>query len=509
MKSRVLPDTDISFGEIVNRLLLSMGSRLDSSTGSISRTLAEAYAREMATFYMMLELAHASGYLDTAERGALDNVVALLDVKRARAGRLIGHVEFSRTTPAPNDIGIPAGFRVTSVPNDTAPLLTFETTQDAVLSRGQQRVAVAVQELDYDPATAKGTPVVNPSTLTVMPRGVFGIDSVINPAPLRRNSEDETDASLRARARAALRESEHGTLDAIAAAVRKAGVEHVTVVEPADGPPGVLEVVVADVGFADKPDALKQVEEAIRTSKAAGIRVRVKYARTIYLEPTIEVEPEPNLDEAGFDRLRRELWDRLVGFTASLAVGEVLSRRKLEAVLFGNPGVRNIAGIKLDLFVSDPATKTLKKEDARLRERGISGDWEFGDLEKVAIDLEIKPPIITRLRPPTYLFTLGIVTKKSERRSPDEIRNAVRRALDTYASQIALHRKTSGSANASADKPSLAAILINRADVAGLSSVVITDETGLARELKDAGGAEIKENARFLLGPVELVEEGP
>src|SRR4029078_12743682 len=109
----IIPEVETSFSKIVERLLESMGTRLDSNTGSIARTLAEAYAREMATFYAMLELSHESGYLDTAKGGALDNVVALLGITRARAGRLTGSVEFSRTSPAPDDIGIPSGTRVT------------------------------------------------------------------------------------------------------------------------------------------------------------------------------------------------------------------------------------------------------------------------------------------------------------------------------------------------------------------------------------------------------------
>src|SRR6185436_6807225 len=110
-----------SYSAVVDRLLESMGPTMDTTPGSVVRTLVEAYAREMAVFYGMLALAHRSGYIDTAEGAALDSVVAVLGIKRARGGRLTGQVEFSRAVPAAADIGIPAGRTVTGTTADGKP----------------------------------------------------------------------------------------------------------------------------------------------------------------------------------------------------------------------------------------------------------------------------------------------------------------------------------------------------------------------------------------------------
>jgi uncharacterized phage protein gp47/JayE len=496
MTSRIVPDVDTSFSKIVKRLLDSMGTHVDGNAGSIARTLAEAYAREMATFYAMLELSHDAGYLDTAKGGALDNVVALLGIERARAGRLTGYVELSRTAPAPDDIGVHAGFRVTGS-DDARATPIFATTTDAVIRRGETRVVVAVQEVDYDPAAATKTPVVNPGALTLMIRPVLGVEAVTNPAPLRRGSADESDDDLRARARVALRESEQGTLEAIAVAVRKAGVRQVTVREPEGGPPGVVEVVVGDRDFA--PESAPGVERAIRESKAAGIRVELLYASTVYFQPRFEVEPaDPNLDDAGFDRLQRALADELVSFGARLPVGETIRRRRLEAALFGNAGVRNLGDIRMRTFVDRSGKGDLVVE-VQDRERGAARDWTLRPLETAVFDLRRKPPEITRMRPPTYRFALVIVVAREDRRPKDDVCKAVRQGLDAYAGWLGKGQRTT------VLRKELASKLEESAGFAELRSVIVTDAGGLSTELLDGSAYPLAANARLELGSVEVV----
>jgi uncharacterized phage protein gp47/JayE len=499
---------DTSFSAIVERLLTSMGPRLDANAGSVARTLAEAYAREMATFYAMLERAHASGYLETAEGAALDNVVALLGVSRARAGRLTGQVEFRRSSPASEDIGIPAGRQVTGSLSANTPLPLFETTEDAVLHRGETRVLVAVQEVRDDSAAAQSAPsVIDPGRLTIMPRRVLGIEEVTNPAPLRRTSEDETDESLRARARGALREAGRGTLESIAAAVRQQGVQSVTVRERVDGPPGVIEVLIGDPGFERDLEAQGRVTHAIRSSKAAGIRADIQFARTVYFQPSFEVEPtELELDEVGFDRLRRELQDALARFAAGLPAGETVSRRKLEAALFGHPGVRRIGELTMATFAWGTEATTGQPalvREQRVRELGPTRDWTLDSAETAAIDLGMRPPLITRLRPLTYRLELVVSVGRTDRRTPEAVRRSVRDALEVYAALLSEDEEL----GIAWDRLELA--LKEHAGVVSLLALVVTDDQGLASQQVKGGPAfKTQKNARLSAGEVELVGVG-
>ena len=50
----------------------------DRNVGSVTRTLAESFAREFAVLYQQLLLVYKSGFIDTAQKDALDQVVAIL-----------------------------------------------------------------------------------------------------------------------------------------------------------------------------------------------------------------------------------------------------------------------------------------------------------------------------------------------------------------------------------------------------------------------------------------------
>jgi hypothetical protein len=504
-----LTSLDTSFSAIVDRLLGNLGPGIDKNAGSMARTLAESYGREMATFYAMLELAHRSGYLDTAEGAALDNVVAVLGISRARAGRLTGDVEFSRSSPAPDDIGIPAGRQVTGVLAENEPLPLFETMEDAVLRRGELRVVIPVQEVQDDSDASKNAPpTIDPGKVNVMPRPVLGIEAVVNRAPVRRTGQDETDVSLRARARTALRDGEKGTLESIAAAVRQQGIQQVTVREPPDAPPGVIEVLVGDPDFEQQSDGVRRVERAIRDSKAAGIRVRLSYARTLYLQPDFDVEPvDPDLDEAGFDRLRRELQQALASFIEGVPAGELLSRRKLEAILFSNPAVRHVSDITVRTYVWDSQKKTLV--DGPRRELGL--DWKFKPDEKPTIDLSKKPPDISRARPLVYRLELVVSLPSTDRRTPEQVRQSLRGAVEQYSARITTDAQATKKAQADIVWDALRTTLRKESGVEELLSAMITTDSGLSLSLEKTGAAStrsVKLGVELALGNVELVGLG-
>lgn len=374
--SAIYPDdtTDTSFAGVATRLL-GFAGRSNDTVGGVARTLLEAFAREMAIFYATLDAAHRSGFLDTAEGPALDHVVAILGIRRARAGRLTGKVEFSRAIAAQHDIVIPAGRRVTGVLADK-PLPLFETVEEVVLARGQTRVVAEVQEVQEADSPA-APPLLNPGVLTIMPRPVLGVESVRNIEPLSRRQSDESDTQLRARAGTVLRESQHGTVEAIAAAVREQGVANVEVRELGELPPGVLRVIISDPGFEADTDAQKRVTAALLVAKPAGIRVQVDFQRTLKLALQAELElADLRLDERGRARVAAELADAVVQAAAGLPPAAAVRKQKLTAPLIAHPA---IAGLQ-------SATLSLRGIDLATRPALPGGDLYIGPLEAIALE---------------------------------------------------------------------------------------------------------------------------
>ena len=476
-------EKDNRFSDVVGRLLddlrKQMPVQVDTEPGGVARTLVEAFAREMALFYAMLERAYTSGFLDSAEGLALDNVVAVLGIERARAGRLVGHVEFRRVSPAPDDIGIPAGRTVTGPqPEGKMPLAIFETMETAVLVRGETSVLVAVQEVMVaGKKEDERYSVVNPGMITVMPRPVLGIDYVNNPAPLRRYGEDESDESLRARARTALRDGEKGTLGAIAAAVKEQGVEKVTVRERSDGPPGVVDVLIGDAGFETSGVKVERVRKAIAASKAAGIRVNLQFAKTLYLEPRMSIEPtQTDLDTDGFARLRDELTAALKTFVGDSPVGATMSWRKLEAILYGHAGVHRVGTFELALFELDAESGAFAPMPSRTIMPG--SDLRLEALERLVID-DRKLPVITQIRPTVYALHLVVALNADDIRSHDEVRNALRAAVENYGARVAQEVEQEIIWN------ELETSLVTYARIRALQAATIINQIGLSTDLEE------------------------
>lgn len=505
--SSVLDPLDTSFRGVTDRVLEALGAGADANPGSVIRTIVEAFAREMATFYAMLDRAHRAGYVDTATGAALDSVVALLGIERARAGRLRGTIELSRTSPSPHDINISAGFRVTGELADGSMLPLFETVEDVVLSAGTTRVLVEIQELEGSSrGDTSAIPSIGPHLLTMTPRPALGIESVTNLQPLTRSSADESDAHLRARARVALRQSQRGTLESIRAAVLEQGVKQVEVCERSDGPPGVIEVLIGDREFERDLAARERIATAIRGNKAAGVRVQLRFLRTVFVQPVIALwSADPELDERGFQALSVHVQRSLARHVAALPSERSVSRRKLEAVMLATPGVGDVELRELRVFTvaPEPAAPT---DASRLVVTPRGGDTTLtvhvGRSERASIDTERWPPVVVREHEPVRQVDVVVQVDRDD----VGLRARVRGALEELA------RGYQGYGNRGEQR--LRALLEKRIkDAGGLSLLlaVVTTEHGAARVLD---GSEtlthprLAGEATLVIGGVDFVTEG-
>jgi hypothetical protein len=258
----------------------------DRNPGSVTRLLSESFAREYAVVSRQLESVYRAAFLETASGRDLEQVVALLGLTRFTRAFAVGTVLFSRSTPAPADIFIPAGTRLSTA---EPPPVVFETTEDETLHRGSLSVEAPVRATLSD---AVG--VVAARAIRVIHRPILGIESVENPQGTALSGTDEGDEALRARARRALEGAGKATLGALFGALATLpGVREkdVGIDEDPLSRPGVLTLRVA-APLTD--EGARQAVALIEASRPAGVRVLHDLDRPI---PPTELTPGPNPDD--------------------------------------------------------------------------------------------------------------------------------------------------------------------------------------------------------------------
>lgn len=321
------------FAEVVDALLGDIASGLggrvaltDAAEGSVVRTLAEAFARELAVCYEQLDSVYRNAYLDSASGAALDNVVALLGLARQRGGHLEGSVVFGRGQPAPEDIHIPLG---TLVAGRGVPL--FATTAGSVLDKGERNVLVGVRAVDPGGAPVKA------GLLTHLPRPIAGLETVTNPGDLLLRQREETDDELRARARRLVLSSHTGTVAALAEAARSLGIREVQVIENPGGRPGEVEVVLGDTDIP--ADLLEQVRNRLEDVRPAGIVLRCGPATPVFVQVTATLTLNAELPEREQRDIEKHIGDALIAYFGQLKVGEAVRAAKLRALLLGHDAI--------------------------------------------------------------------------------------------------------------------------------------------------------------------------
>lgn len=232
-------------------------SLTDLQVGSVTRTLSESIALEMARLYAQMEAVYKAGFVDTATGGSLDKVVSLLDIRRFKGTRPSAKIRFSRVDGARGTITIQAGARLL----DEQVKFEYETTETVTMSENQNTVMVTARDLE------PGNEPVAADTLTILAVPIAGIGGVTNPAPASRAAADETDAELRTRAKNFLHGSERATLGALRQALVENGIRG----DIDDTVPGLIRV--RPHGDDLTPEQLKKLETELDATRPAGVRL--------------------------------------------------------------------------------------------------------------------------------------------------------------------------------------------------------------------------------------------
>lgn len=242
----------------------------DRNPGSVVRLLSESFAREYAVLSRQLEAVYKAGFLDTAAGRDLDQLAVLVGITRRLLTFAAGTVVFGRSTPAPADIFVPAGTRVSS---SQPPLVIFETTVETPLRRGNLSVEIPIQAVSSGAAG-----IVPADTITVMHRPILGIETVTNTVPTQFAASSEDDDALRARARRALEtagQATNGALLGALTAIPGLREKDVRIEEDPLAHPGVVKLNVAlpSMSDAQAQQTIADAIDIIEQTRPVGIHV--------------------------------------------------------------------------------------------------------------------------------------------------------------------------------------------------------------------------------------------
>jgi uncharacterized phage protein gp47/JayE len=236
----------------------------DRNTGSVSRTLAEAFARQFAVLHQQMDVIYRSAFVDLSSDVSLDHVAALLDLTRRDARYAIGEVLFKRSTPAPAAIAIPSGTLVSTLDG-----ITFATTEERRLRRSQLSVSIPIRA--REPGAIGAVPA---GAITVLNEPLLGVEAVVNTEATHFDRARETDDELRRRIKGAIeragRASPNAILRTLMEEVPQINETNARLVERI-GEPGLVELQFGLAGVDE--GTVRRIDDAIFRSRPAGVRV--------------------------------------------------------------------------------------------------------------------------------------------------------------------------------------------------------------------------------------------
>jgi hypothetical protein len=448
----------------------------DVHVGSVARTLIESVAKEIAALYAQVNLAYDAAFVDTATGASLDRVVALLGLRRIRAGRAAGTAVFTRRAGTPGDITIPAGTPIT----DAEDKVRYETTETYAMRSGESTAEVRIR------GAAESTPAVEANQLTVIARLVAGLSEVTNERPTTRATGDESDDDLRLRAGDALTSVDKGTIEALRHGLLQLGdVRDVRVEEMPNGVPGEVRLVLS---LDENPDEAR-IQDRIEELRPAGIRV-ITSSASFALQARVQLLlPGSSMPSAAVTALQEALKPALVKAVESRGIGETVRVKPLLAALLGD---ERIVDVTLELAPRDGRVPFSAADI--VVPPGSAASLSLGDIAFTSPAFEQAPEGITRLDV-TAIMRVGLVLAATL----DEAKSVIRAKLESYLGD--LEPDTRVDCNTLLD-----ALRDDSKYAIDPLTLLVTFSSGGTSALVSFGGGtfRVKANQQFEVGSVEV-----
>jgi uncharacterized phage protein gp47/JayE len=304
----------------------------DINVGSVVRTMLETVGRELAVEYLLLQRVYDSAFVDTATDSSLDNVVALVGVRRLPAGFPVVKLRISRS-PGTGRVTVPAGTGVVDAAGSR-----YLTVAEVALEPGEpSRDVLAAGE-------SAATPLVAAGAFTQFEVLVAGIGEVTNPEPARALATSETDDELRRRAHGSLHGRVRGTVDALKFSV--GSVPGVKGIELQEAPNGVWGEVALSVAYADPEhdDVEAAVQRIIDEVRPAGVRVLHGSAARVRVDADVALTlAGAGVAGAELTELRESAEQRLTELLRAVAPGGAVRAAQVSAALLRDPRIVDAA----------------------------------------------------------------------------------------------------------------------------------------------------------------------
>lgn len=281
----------------------------NTSIGSVVRSVVEAIMSEVDIAQFTVYQAYLSKTIDDAEGDDLDDVVSILSVVRKQATYCTGEVTFSVTEISDVDIDIPDGSIVSTPQTMSGKLYEFQVVGDCILEAGEESVTVPVI------CTEPGYVYIVANNVTIINDSIIGIAGVTNENAINGGSDAETDDELRDRAKDALLKFGKGTCDAIRSAVMDVdGVVDVSVYDMKSGV-GTVDILVVFRQMPPSSKKIKEVEDVIDQSKAAGIVTNLLLPTIKYIDVDLIIDSPVEYDKT-------KIYDVVYEYVDTLGIGD-------------------------------------------------------------------------------------------------------------------------------------------------------------------------------------------
>lgn len=341
----------LNFDDIVTNKITKakelFGNDIDTSQNTMLGKFIRLCADDEAQIWETVEAVYYSFAVDTAIGVSLDNLVALVGLKR----NLATAARHSVTLTGTSGYTVPMGFLVS-----TESGITFYTASDVTLSGGTGTVYVDCTEAGTigNVAVGKISEITNPDA---------NVSGVTHTAIVDYGTDEETDEELRNRFHATHAGGGSATVDAIKAEILKvANVTGCSITENATDstvngiPPHSFKCYVtaptsastdiANAIFSKKPVGIPTVG-----SKSVTVYDKSNTAHIINYEPTVDVAIKASIKVAVDATFRTDGADLIKASVAeyinSLSNGENVVLSKMYAYIDKIEGVRDVTEIKI------------------------------------------------------------------------------------------------------------------------------------------------------------------
>ena len=230
-------------------------------------------------------MARQAANISTATGPDLDNKAADYGVTRKPAEAASDPFKFIKFTPSVSPTPIITGSLISTLPDSNGTVITFTTTEDAILPAGQTQVSVSAtcQTLGKIGNLSANTPLLVSSAIP-------GIDGVQLTETITNGVDLESDASLRSRTLAAFASLATGTLDWYEqTALSIPGIQSATPVPQNRGPGTVDVFIVGENNAIPSADLQAQVQTALNNGRPITDDAKEQTPTALIINATIQI----------------------------------------------------------------------------------------------------------------------------------------------------------------------------------------------------------------------------